>query len=98
MSVEKCAEMCKKVVKSFGNSENLCNFVAMKEHQYVITGISTLTGFREEISRPMGEDEARVRLERELESRKRHRHPAYKRLRVERRLPVQLTINFNEYE
>ena len=70
----------------------------MKEQRFVITGISTLTGYREEISRPMGEEEARARLERELESRKKHKHPAYKRLRVELCLPVQLTINFNEHE
>lgn len=70
----------------------------MKQPEYVITGISTLTGDREEISRPMSEDEARARLERELESRRKHKHPAYKRLRVERRLPVQLTINFSDYE
>lgn len=70
----------------------------MKEKQYVITGISTLTGDREEISRPMTQEEARARLERELESRRKHKHPAYKRLRVELRLPVQLTINFADYE
>lgn len=70
----------------------------MNEQRYVITGISTLTGDREEISRPMGKEEARARLERELESRKKQKHPAYKRLRVDLRLPVQLTINFNEYE
>ena len=70
----------------------------MKQEQYVITGISALTGNREEISRPMSEEEARARLEREIESRRKHKHPAYKRLRVERRLPVQLTINFSEYE
>ena len=34
----------------------------MKEQRFVITGISTLTGYREEISRPMGEEEARARL------------------------------------
>lgn len=66
----------------------------MFEPQYVITGISRLTGEREEISRPMDEDEAQIRLDRELKNRKRHKYPAYTRLRIERRLPVQLSINF----
>lgn len=86
--------MCKKVAKSFGGLKKNAYLRAMNEPQYVITGISRLTGEREEISRPMDEDEAQVRLDRELENRKRHKYPAYTRLRVERRLPVQLTINF----
>lgn len=65
----------------------------MKE-QHVITGISRLTGEREEISRAMTEPEARARLERELESRRQQKNAAYTRLRVERRYPVQLTIRF----
>lgn len=70
----------------------------MKQEQYVITGISTLTGQREEISRPMSQEEAEARLEREMQSRRLHKHPAYRRLRVERRLPIQLTIKFFDYE
>lgn len=70
----------------------------MKQEQFVITGISRLTGDRMEISRPMSQDEAIARLDREKLSRMRQKYPTYTRLRVERRLPVQLTINFNEYE
>lgn len=64
--------------------------------QYVITGINKLTGEREEISRPMNEQEAMERLEREIANRRYQRYPAHVRLRVEKRLPIQLTLNFNE--
>lgn len=70
----------------------------MKDERFVITGVNALTGQREEISRPMTKEDAEARLERELESRKRQRYAAHKRLRVELRLPIQLTINFNEYD
>lgn len=68
----------------------------MNKEGYVITGINTLTGKREEISRPMTQEEAEARLEREKESRKRQKYAAHTRLRVERRMPVQLIIKFNE--
>lgn len=70
----------------------------MKKPDYVITAINCLTGRREEISRPMTEEEARARLDREEASRQKQRYQAYKRLRVERRLPVQLIIKFEDYE
>lgn len=59
-----------------------------EDGQYVITGVSRLTGFREEISRPMSEAEAKERLQREIASRKHQRYAAHIRLRVERRLPI----------
>lgn len=65
-----------------------------KEKLFVITGINALTGFREEISGPMPEAAARARLEREIESRKNQRYQPHKKLRIEKRLPVQLTIKF----
>lgn len=70
----------------------------MNQERYVITGINTLTGEREEISRPMTQEDAEARLERENESRKRQKYAAHTRLRVERRLPVQLTIKFYDYD
>lgn len=76
----------------------LRTFAAMKEEMYVITGVNALSGQREEISGPMGEDQARARLARELESRRRQRYQTHKKLRVEKRLPIQLTIKFNDYE
>lgn len=72
------------------------NLNSDKMDQYVITGINKLTGEREEISRPMDEQEAIDRLEREIANRRYQRYPAHVRLRVEKRLPVQLTLNFNE--
>ena len=71
-------------------------FAPMKDLLYVITAISRLTGDRVEISGPMTKDMAEQRLAREVESRKRQRFPTYTRLRVERRLPTQLTIKFDE--
>ncbi len=61
---------------------------------WVITGISRMDGTRYEISRPMYKQEAENRLSREIENRMRQKYPAYTRLRIERRLPIQLTINF----
>lgn len=67
----------------------------MNEPKFVITGRNTLTGCRDQLSRAMGEQEVRDRLERELENRKYHKHPAYTRLKVERLEAVQLTIQFD---
>lgn len=70
----------------------------MTDERYVITGVNVLTGDREEISRAMSKEECEARLERERESRKRIKYQAHVRLRVERRLPIQLTLNFNSYD
>lgn len=74
-----------------GDSQEL-----MSEPKFVITGRSTLTGCRDQLSRAMGEQEAHDRLDRELQNRKYHKHPAYTHLKVERLEAVQLTINWNE--
>lgn len=78
------------------DSWKMPTFAVMKEPAFVITAISRLTGDRVEISGPMSRDMAEKRLAREVESRKRQRFPTYTRLRVERRLPTQLTIKFDE--
>ena len=70
----------------------------MKEEKFVITAINALTNKREEISGPMSEDQAKLRLDREIENRRYQRYKPYRRLRVEKRLPVQLTLNFQSYE
>lgn len=94
-----CAQMCKKVAKSLADSGRFRTFAAMNDRfRYVITGINVLSGQREELSGPMDEDAAKARLEREIANRRYQRYQAHKRLRVERRLPVQLTINFNSHE
>lgn len=94
-----CGQMCKKVAKSLVDCGRFRTFAAMKERDlYVITGINALTGQREELSGPMDEDAAKARLEREIANRRYQRYQAHKRLRVERRLPVQLTIKFQEHE
>lgn len=74
------------------------NFAAMKvkEEQYVITAVSRLTGERVEISGPMSREIAMGRLQREQEARGRQRYKAYTRLRVEKRLPVQLLFKFED--
>lgn len=70
----------------------------MKQKEYIITGVNRLTGRREELSRPMGEQEARERLDREKAARYRQRYQTHKNLRVERRHAIQLTLNFAEYD
>ena len=66
----------------------------MKDRRYIITGRNKLTGEREAITRPMGENEALARLEIEKNRRKNKRHCAHAWLRVERVLPVELELNF----
>lgn len=70
----------------------------MKQPKYIITGINQLTRLREQLSRPMDEDLARERLQREIENRKYQRHPAHTRLKIERLDAVQLTFYFSDYE
>lgn len=98
-----CAKKCKNVAGGLGGIEKNHYLRSMKakeahEEKWVVTGKSRLDGFRYEISGPMTEDQARQRLAREQENRSRQRFPAYTRLRVERRLPTQLTIKFNDYD
>lgn len=62
---------------------------------WVITGISRLTKVRQEISRAMPYEQANRRLEQAKIEWARVKKPAYTRLRVERRLPTQLYIKFN---
>lgn len=66
--------------------------------KWVITAINKLMGRREEISGPMTKEAAQERLEREESSRRYQRYQTHSRLRVERRLPEQLTINFKDNE
>lgn len=63
---------------------------------WVISGVSRLTGERQEISRAMTKDQANTMLEQTKIEWKRVKKPAYTRLRVERRLPTQLYIEFND--
>lgn len=70
----------------------------MKEPLYVITGVSRLTGTREEVSRHMPKAMAVARLEQEKIARAKRRHPAFVRLRVERVLPTELTLNFLDHD
>lgn len=97
-AVVKSSWMCKKVAKSFGGSKFFRTFAPMNEPKFIITGINQLTHRREQLSRPMGEQEASERLQREIANRKYQRHAAHTRLKIERLEVVQLTINFNEHE
>ena len=65
-----------------------------QETMYVITGVSRLTGDREELSGAMTKEQAIERLERYKAATGRQKYPTYTRLRVEPRMPVQLTLNF----
>lgn len=81
----------------FGSSEKNVYLRRMDQtKQYVVTACNRLSGVREEISGPMSEEQARQRLEREIANRSRQRYQPYTRLRVERRLPVQLILQFSE--
>ena len=98
-SMANCGQTCKKVAKSLVDWWKMPTFAAMKKRStYVITGVNVLTRQRDELSGPMDEDSARVRLEREIANRRYQRYQPYIKLRVERRLPVQLTIKFQDHE
>lgn len=75
-------------------SENLRTFAAMKEPLYHITGVSRLTGARESVSLPMGKLQALDRLEAEKQRRRNRSRAAYTRLKVEKIMPTQLTLKF----
>lgn len=74
-----------------GKKAYLCSMI----RRYVITGINVLTGLREALSLPMTKDDADNRLRSEKQRRTKNR--AYRRLRVDRLQPVQLTLKF-DYE
>lgn len=97
-AVVKSSQMCKKVAESFGGLKFFRTFAPMNEPKFIITGINQLTHLREQLSRPMSEQEASERLQREVANRKFQRHAAHTRLKMERLDAVQLTINFNDHE
>lgn len=70
----------------------------MEGQKWIITGVNRLTRKREQLSRPMGEQEAAERLQREVANRRYQRYQPHVRLKVERLEAVQLTFNFMPYE
>lgn len=95
------AELCWIVQKSaekfwrFGFFSYLCR---MKDEKWVVTAVNKLTRVREEISGPMSQEMADERCRREIDNRRHQRFQTHTRLRVEKRLPVQLTLQFNSNE
>ena len=65
-----------------------------KTTYYCITGVSRLSGEREELTGPMEKEQAQARLERYKENTKWQKYPTYTRVRVEQLLPVQLRLPF----
>ena len=92
--VATCAKKWRKVLAL---SERIRTFAEkfIMARQFIITGINVLTRQREQLSRPMTEEEAQLRLEREMANRRYQRYQPHKRLKVERLQAVQLTINFD---
>lgn len=66
------------------------------EQMYFISGVSVLTGEREKISRLMPIDIAQSLYNRELELSRYKRYKAYLDLRLEKVLPKESKIVFNE--
>lgn len=65
--------------------------------EWTVTGVSRLSGQREELTGGLPTRElAAERMRRYLDNTSRQRYPTYTRLRVEPRLPIQLTIQFAE--
>lgn len=88
----------------FGENYYLCRRInqlitnGMNPLQYIITGVNRLTGQRDQISRPMTEEEAQQRLEREQASRKYQRYQPHTKLKIERLEARQLKIQWKEDE
>lgn len=70
----------------------------MEKEKWIITGVNRLTRQREQLSRPMNEEEASERLQREVANRKFQRYQPHTRLRIERLEAVQLTLQFKDHE
>lgn len=70
----------------------------MDARKWIITGFNKLSRKREQLSRPMKEQEASERLQREVANRKFQRYQAFTRLKMEHLDAVQLTLDFKEYE
>lgn len=79
-------------------SEKMSNFAPMKQPKFIITGKNVLTGLRDQLSRPMSEQEAQERLERERQNRRYQHYQTHNLLKIERLEAVQLTIQFKDYE
>lgn len=67
-----------------------------RSEQFIITAKNMLTGKREAISRPMGEQAASDRLIQEVSARKGKTHLPHTRLKVERVQPRQLELLFTD--
>lgn len=67
-----------------------------KNEKWVITGINRLTNRREEITGPMTMEQVEKLLLRENDNRAFQKFKPYSRLRIEKVLPVQLFLNFDE--
>lgn len=65
-----------------------------KTTYYCITGVSRLSGEREELTVPMEKEKAQALLERYKENTRYQKYPTYTRVRVEPLLPVQLRLPF----
>lgn len=70
----------------------------MKPKLYIITGVNRLTNMREQLSRPMEEQEAKERLERERANRRYQRYQPHTRLKMEVLDAVQLKFQFKDDE
>lgn len=91
MRVQKSAE-------KFWRFEFFSYLCGMKDEKWVVTAVNKLTRIREEISGPMSQEMAEERCRREIDNRRHQRYQTHTRLRVERRLPVQLTFQFKSNE
>ena len=99
LKLQKVAEM----FGGFGENAYLCpvgpnppapKIMTNKTTYYCITGISRLSGEREELTGPMEKEQAQARLERYKENTRYQKYPTYTRVRVEQLLPVQLKLPF----
>lgn len=70
----------------------------MEVKKWIITGVNRLTRKREQLSRPMDEQEASERLQREVANRKFQRYQPHTMLKIEPLEAVQLTLQFKDYE
>lgn len=70
----------------------------MKDPKYIVTGVNRITRERQAICRPKSRTDALQLIDRWHQDRSHRGHKPYLRLRLEKVQPVQLTIQFPDYE
>lgn len=93
----RCASLLMALRGMMSTLSNSCTSMH-KEPKYIVTGVNRITGDRQAVCRPKSRIDALQLLSRYRQDRSHRGHKPYLRLRLERVQPIQLTIQFPDYE